>query len=318
MRAPTQPNSWMMEIGRRPSRSPLLGGPQQSSFVVYEENEITLRPTLLPQGPSPIEDGEENPEAALLDDISIGQIGKDEQGNSFQLLRAEGAYKKPHRVLLRCLDNGEVFWVDTAAQHTVIAETVSYGKLLEKDLQAWLEREGGSGTAEDALWRMKDKGLWDWQVRYPTRGITLIGNWILHETPQSGPSNHWFIQKENLPRAQEIFEEWALDIETYPQIERYREELLRGNAPNPEDETDKLRRSVWSALLGARQIGFAADDLQKAARLQQSDDLQEELLSLSVDLMETRPLPKIGDNDFVITVAPLWRRIAAIRLEQNF
>ena len=305
-----------METGRRPSRSPAQGGPSGSSFAVWYEDEITSSPSVLPQGPPWEEDGEENPEAALLEDISIGQIGEDEAGRSFQLLQAEGPYGNPARLLVRCIDNGEVFWVDTTARHTVLADTVSYGKLLERELQEWLRSEGYKGSAEDALWRMKDQGLWDWQVRYPSRSVTLIGNWLLHESPGERGIQRLFVQKEHLPRAQEIFEGWARDIETYPTIKQYKDDLSQGKIPSPEDETDRLRQSVWKALLGARQIGFAVSDLQDAARVQKSSDLQDELLSLSIDLMETTPLPRTEDPDFIGRVAPLWRRMAAICLEQ--
>ena len=289
--------------------SPLCGGLHQFEGIDLLGGPETRTPSVVPQGPPLLEDAERNPEAAALCDISLGQIGKDLQGHSFQLIRTSGE-AVPRKILLRCLDTEETFWIDTNKEPSVLADTVSYGELPEDQLLRW------RGSLEAAVWEMRDHGLWDMQIQDRRGTWTLIGNWILHEVPRVpwGRRRDGAKRYSNAAQACWEMDQHARDVEIYPLIKSYADDLDRGVSPRIEDATDRIRHSVRLGLLGRVHPMHVASDLYSAAQQQQSRDLQSSLASLAAGVLSLGDT-SIEDDDGIDKIAPLWRRISLLRLE---
>lgn len=289
--------------------SPLSGGPRQSSFFDLWDHSKTSSPCVYPQGPPLKEDGEQNPEAWALADIALGQIGTDLQGNSFQLLRASRE-QSPRKILIRSLDYEEIFWVDVDAEHSVLADTVSYRELPEDKLYDW------RGSLERALWEFCDGALWDMRVQNRDHLYTLIGDWVLCEEPRAtlGMKRSWARRYPSAAEAYLEIDRLARNAEVYPAIKHFSEQIARGVSPSPEDRTDRLRHSVRLGLLGKVHPMNVATDLYSAARMQKSEDLQRSLDQIATGVLHVSGMNWEEDKGFN-EIAPLWRRISLIRLE---
>lgn len=300
--------SWDLLVRRVLASSPSSGGLARHDF--FRADPTTGNPRILPQSlPELDEWGDENTEATPLLDIAIGQAGEDAAGNHFQLLEA---FTRSSCAIVRCLESDEVFEVTLPNSILLRQESVAYPKFTDSELERWGE-SCGYGGREDALWRLRNEGLWDVQVRDRSEMVTQIGNWVLIERPSGEKTAHRFSRES---AAASILEERALNVEAYPGIERFYEKMVSGTLPGSKDETELLRQKICRALLGQGSISAARDALEDAARRVSDDDTEDDLLSLSLRLGEIDPLPHLDDRDFVRRVVPLWRRIMSIRLDR--
>jgi len=294
--------------------SPASGGAEEAPFLRrLIDGPHVANPSFLPQGPAKKEDGEDNPEAALIEDIAPGQIGEDLQGRSFQLLASEG--QPPQRLLIRSLANEEVFWVDAASEPTLKAETLSYRTLPPQQLVAWAKECQYGSDAEDALWAMKEKGFFDMQVRDRTVTLTLIGNWIIRDRPESPDNPEPSYSQYSSPRTAGIVARlFAENVETYPAIQDFNQRMQSRTLPGVDSAREELRQNLFRALIGGYSRKKAADDLEEEARRESQATTQNSMLSLSLGFRELDPLPKIDDPLFLQRIGPLWKMVSQINL----
>lgn len=299
---------WELLVRRVLAQSPSSGGLTKHDFFMAEPT--TDNPSILPQSlPEKDEWGDENTEVTPLLDISIGQAAQDAQGNHFQLLEA---FTRSSCAIVRCLESGEVFEVSRPRSILLREKGVAYPKFTDWELDQWA-KDCGYGGKEDALWRLRSEGLWDMQVRDRGEIVTKLGNWLIIESPGGNVLFRRFSQEAV---AAQLIEERALNVEMYPAIERFNENIIFGTLPGARDETEALRQQVCRALLGDGTISRAADALSDAARGVGDKETEEALLNLSLRLRETSPLPDLHDEDFVRRIAPLWRGVMSIRLDR--
>lgn len=288
--------------------SPSSGGARRASFLqIWKNTERTDNPSLTPQGPPKWEDGEDNPEAAAIEDIALGQIGKDLQGHSFQVLEVEG--DPPARVLLRSVEREEVFWSDLSTEPTLLFDSLSYRRLS----RSFLQRLARGGDPVQFLWQMREGGFFDLEVQDRQMRITLVGDWILRYGRDALGDQIESAEKFASPRiARVVAERFAENVETYPAIEDFYRRMQARSLPLPGSRAEELRQEALRFLLLDKEKNELLREIEEEASRQK--EKADELLRLALLIREATGLPSFHDPFFLQRVAPLWRQVSLAKL----